>query len=886
MDHPPTNDPSLQPASINRRSKPQLSCNLCRRRKLRCDRKEPCATCTARGLALSCAYPSNQTPAPRRRPPGPYETDRSRPRATVHDRLGQLEQIVVSLMQKTTSGGQDRPDQDSVAPIPQDLPEEGSREGATNSEDSPAQSEGGNVWFSSSDAQYVGGTHWAAILDGIADLKEQLEREDHGSMEKPAMLHTFLLYGCKSASKEDILAALPYRPAVDRYISQYFNRLDLASCKPMIYNIRTSANTRHRTLQPVYTAYERFWENPSQTSVMWLGLLFSMICLAVLASSSADSSSSPGFRNPLVDTYREKIVQCLILGEYTKSGRYVFETLYHYLTIEYSIRKDADQDIWILSGISVNIALRMGYHRDPSHLPGISPFAGEMRRRAWATILQGDILISTQMGMPRMIKDWQCDTVEPRNLNDSDFDEDCSELPMSRPETETTTVSHLVARRRIFAALGVIVDFTASVRPVTYDEVMRLDRILNDAETTIPAYLRMKAMTGAVTDPPQVIMHRLFLRLMFHKGQIMLHCKYLSRDPATVSESHTSYSYSRTSCIKAALGILEIQHICDEETGPDGQLYTIRWRASSFMKHEFLTATMLLCFLARQPDALTEGHNLDQIIAALARAHSIWMRSRNASAEAKTAADTLSIVLARQSGDSDMGEDGQGMNNNFALNPGQSAVLLSPRVPAYNFTALPMSFPAEGLNDNGLRENFSYGFPFIGSSQMFIGPAMMMDPNPAWQWQKVCSNSVPLQMYHSPLKPSILKPNYRRIQSRASVQSVEFGMLRLGIFRWNTSLADMAPMNDQELDCRIKRLRERCLVNAGVRSVGKQLGFKGPIRSIALEAKEMMVKLANQVAHPLGMLDKLGAHTRPLSALECDAQRVDYTNLKVTPAGS
>jgi hypothetical protein len=110
-----------------------------------------------------------------------------------------------------------------------------------------------------------------------------------------------------------------------------------------------------------------------------------------------------------------------------------------------------------------------------------------------------------------VIKDWQCDTIEPRNLNDSDFDEDCSKLPLSRPETEITTVSYLIARRRIFGALGVIVDFTASVRSVTYNEVMRLDRILNDAEATVPAYLRMKAMAGAVTDPPHVIMHRLFL---------------------------------------------------------------------------------------------------------------------------------------------------------------------------------------------------------------------------------------------------------------------------------------------------------------------------------------------------------------------------------------
>ncbi|CAG8885944.1 unnamed protein product [Penicillium egyptiacum] len=649
--------------------------------------------------ALVC-YPNNQAPQSpaatipqRQRAPRPYETHRGRPQATVQDRLAQLEQIVVSLMQKTTSNSQDREDPHPVGSVPQVSPV-----GPINSEESPAQSDGRSVWFSSSDAQYVGETHWAAILDGIADIKEQLKRGDDGNIENPALLPPFLLYGCKSASKEDILAALPDRPVVDRYVSQYFNRLDLAPCKPLTYDMRISTNTGHRTIQLVCTAYERFWGNPSQTSVMWLGLLFSMICLAVLSSNAADSSSSPGVRYPSVDTYREKIVQCLILGEYTKSGRYVFETLYHYLTIEFSIRKDADRDIWILSGISLNIALRMGYHRDPSHLPGITPFVGEMRRRAWATVLQGDILISTQMGMPRMIKDWQCDTVEPRNLSDSDFDEDCVELPPSRPETEITTVSHLVARRRIFAALGVIVDFTASVRPVAYDEVMRLDRILHDAEATVPAYLRMKAMAAAVTDPPQVIMHRLFLRLMFHKGQIMLHCKYVNQDPAASSDGRTSDSYSRSSCIEAALGILEIQRILDDETSLDGQLYMMRWRASSFMKHEFLTATMLLCFLARQRHsssyALTDGHDLDQIIAALTRAHDIWTRSRDSSVEAKTAADTLSIVLAKQSSSSDAGTEGQATNNDFALNLGQLVVLISPTCPCLRWFSSADSFPS------------------------------------------------------------------------------------------------------------------------------------------------------------------------------------------------
>ncbi|KAE8383149.1 hypothetical protein BDV26DRAFT_287935 [Aspergillus bertholletiae] len=712
---------SVQMPPVNRRSKPQLSCMLCRRRKLRCDRKRPCSACTSRGLALSCGYPNNDTPqspavttiAQPRPAPRPPVTHNDRPRATIQDRLGQLEQIVVSLMQKTTGEGQDHL---GHHPVPGSASRDRQNEGeVVTGEHSPAQSDGGSIWFNSSDVQYVGGTHWAAILDGIADLKQQLAGEDETEVEKPTMLHTFLLYGCKSASKDDILEALPDKAATDRYVSRYFNRLDLApSC------IHSGQFLRE---------YEHFWEKPSQTGVMWIGLLFSMICLAELASSATGYGAPTGNRNPLVDTYREKIVQCLLLGEYTKSGKYTFETLYHYLTIEYSIRKDADRDIWILSGISVNIALRMGYHRDPSHLPGISPFAAEMRRRAWATILQGDILISTQMGMPRMIKDWQCDTVEPRNLNDSDFDEDCTELPPSRPETEITTVSHLIARRRIFIALGAIVDLTASVRPVAYDEAMRLDQALHDAEATVPPYLRMKPMASAVTDPPQVILHRLFLRLMFHKGQIMLHCKYLNPDPDPSSDKRTLYSYSRSSCIEAALGILEIQRIFDEETSPDGQLYTMRWRESSVMKHEFLTATMLLCFLARQKqdDSVppTEAYTWDQIMEALALAHKIWSRSSSSSVEAKTAADTINIVLVTLSGNTKLDSKRPAMNSDITIESAQT-----------------MSLATEGLNQYNLQESFYYGLPFMGSSQIFPGP-FMMEPNLAPQWQPCLETGLP-----------------------------------------------------------------------------------------------------------------------------------------------
>ncbi len=94
-----------------------------------------------------------------------------------------------------------------------------------------------------------------------------------------------------------------------------------------------------------------------------------MICLALLASDASDlAHGDPEHRSTQVDLYREKTVQCLVMGEYTKSGPYVLETVIHYVYIELNLRDDADKDIWFLFALEANLAMRMGYHRDPSRM--------------------------------------------------------------------------------------------------------------------------------------------------------------------------------------------------------------------------------------------------------------------------------------------------------------------------------------------------------------------------------------------------------------------------------------------------------------------------------------------------------------------------------------
>lgn len=108
------------------------------------------------------------------------------------------------------------------------------------------------------------------------------------------------------------------------------------------------------------------------------------------------------------------MVQCLLAGGYTRAGPYVLETPIHYVSAEFLGRPDADHDLWLLLALEVNTARRLGYHRDPAHFAGsIGPLEAETRRRRRAVVLQGDVLLSSQTGLPRMVPAARADTAAP-----------------------------------------------------------------------------------------------------------------------------------------------------------------------------------------------------------------------------------------------------------------------------------------------------------------------------------------------------------------------------------------------------------------------------------------------------------------------------------------
>jgi hypothetical protein len=152
----------------------------------------------------------------------------------LHQRLVRLEQMVTAMMPASANASDDRPKHASSPTAQNDTILNSDVMLPSGQEDATINSEQGKMHLSSSEQRYVSSDHWAAILDGIAELKVQCHPEEDLGPEKNETGQAsgaLLLYGCPlPSSRAEILAALPSRAEVDRYISHFFDRLDLVNC--------------------------------------------------------------------------------------------------------------------------------------------------------------------------------------------------------------------------------------------------------------------------------------------------------------------------------------------------------------------------------------------------------------------------------------------------------------------------------------------------------------------------------------------------------------------------------------------------------------------------------------------------------------------------------
>ncbi|KAF5634061.1 transcriptional regulatory [Fusarium tjaetaba] len=495
----------------------------------------------------------------------------------------------------------------------------------------------GNLNLADDQAVYTGSSHWATILEDIQQLRDELADDgsdiasEGSSPFASGLIHQSqaprisLLANVSCLPVDQILALVPPHKIVDRYISQYFNTFDSL----IIHRGKFLAE------------YASFWVNPSAVSIIWVGFLFSVMSMAVsLQKKEAGMHGlSASELQATLDTYRTLTIHCLVAGDYLRSSAHTVETLLLHFAVDQEADADANIGNWVLMGVIIRIAMRMGLHREPSHWPNIRPLQAELRRRAWIALYSIDFFTSTQIGLPRIIKDSQCDARPPSYLLDSDIGFEHDTPPPERPHSEPSMLAFHIHRHGVIKVAAEIYD-TTEAGPPSPTTVATLQAKLEKATNSLPDWLRLKPLEESIADSPATILNRMMLDIIAQKAIYLLHRHSFVRESAGEESVRSSEI-----CIKAALSILEHQRRMNEETQPGGLMYNIRWRVAAPLRSEFMQATMMLCFALSRYDAGRDLNRRSDILQTLIIAKGIWETRSDQSLEAQRAVKAISAIL-------------------------------------------------------------------------------------------------------------------------------------------------------------------------------------------------------------------------------------------------
>ncbi|KAI0189826.1 fungal-specific transcription factor domain-containing protein [Xylaria flabelliformis] len=666
--------PEEQFRVVRRRNRVPLSCYPCRTRKLKCNRGAPsCENCVKRGDTQSCVY---ATPSSRRK-----NQNSAGANATPDDmqnRIDRLEGLVLSLMH----GGANIDPSTAAAAAEATASRNAPISALSNADSSPSlrldRDDDGEMKDDGEDAgsdvdenlaeslgvlkvdvdqgksMYIGQEHWHTLLADVTEVKnfyashkkdlENSYRRVMSSKPPTARNSPIFLLSAPIASEVELRAELPAKTAITTLVSRYFNSLD------------TAASIIHGpTFQQQLRAH---WQDPSKTSIMWIGLLYSVLCLAMLSYHKV-GDEPPEWRGRSLDLaaeYRLRTVQCLVEADYTKPVEYTVETMLLYLFGEYSSRWDADLGLWLITAIITRIAFRMGYHRDAEWFPSISPFQGEMRRRTWALLRMADIMFSYQVSLPTMIYEHDTDTKLPHNIFDEEFGVNTKVLPPSRPVTEPTPIAYMIGKSKLSLQFGNILQAVTRVgKLVPYDEILQHDRKLREIMDEFPPHLKLQPLDGS-HDPVTLIIARYNLDLLYQKVMCMLHRKHMTR-----ARQNPRYAYSRRSATEASLETLNHLRSIYRECQPTGRLRTMKWYVSSTSR-DTLLPTMLVVLELRhdhetahaaggrrdsRPSSFWTTEQREEMIKTLEDVRDIWSNLSQESVEAFKAWNILRIMLEK-----------------------------------------------------------------------------------------------------------------------------------------------------------------------------------------------------------------------------------------------
>ncbi|KAK1996581.1 fungal-specific transcription factor domain-containing protein [Colletotrichum falcatum] len=389
----------------------ERSCQLCHRRKVRCDKKQPCSSC-ARG-GFQCHYP----------PAGqPVRRARKTTIADVASRISDLEKTIVAGTAQRPSPAF-RPPQSpastvhslsvhSVAgsPGPQTAPSSGPHVKVTGDE---------ILVRKGASSQYFDEFLISRVIEEEQDIQSVLTTPASEPAVKAAP-SPFNPMGILSAPdlKLDLADLLPPKSGAIELWKNYVDKIE--SCSKVLH--RPTAEVL------IYTTIDDPRSAPPDAMAVMFAIFF--VSAVILDASSVQDLTGED-KVTCLHRFKRGLEQAFAKADFLEHPSVkLLQALAVYMA---ALRiHNPGRGLWILNGLAIRAAQSIGLHRDGTRL-GLGPFESEIRRRLWWHLLGRDGRAGEDYGIQNPSSfSLHAGVNYPSNLEDSDLYPEMKELPPPR----------------------------------------------------------------------------------------------------------------------------------------------------------------------------------------------------------------------------------------------------------------------------------------------------------------------------------------------------------------------------------------------------------------------------------------------------------------------
>ncbi|KAL4883171.1 hypothetical protein BJY04DRAFT_216470 [Aspergillus karnatakaensis] len=538
-----------------------VSCESCRKKKLKCDRQRPCSSCVTRRLA--CTFQTDP----------PFTT-----KTTAHRDSGQL-----PISPASTIHQQDPPD----VSIP--------RSGGHAFHDYREMLVTAD-WL---EHIHMGDRVSAALSPQLrAELDGKPKEYTQSQGEAPSRILLSILRGSWAPTENpatvDLIRFLPSESDTANLFNYYCRYISY------LYHI-IIPHVVERQINEVYRSVER----GAPMNYSYLALLFAITGSSLMLQCSIESSTHA---TRCSQQFSFLTGAALAQGKYSTypsvEGLQAVLIIFHFTS---NINLAMPVSGFFELGSIVSQARNMKLHLLDSpgaikerELHGANSAELEVKRRLWWDITSFDWCLAFLSGPQEwtyLINPTFVHTKRPSNIDDA-----MVESATAQPRTTPTSMSFFLERLNLTEVCRAFVDAMSedqlSGKEVEYSKVLELDRMLHQAQAEAPDFFRLdsnsrRQYTDLYQERPTLAWQRCLLQQGYYSRLCRLHRPYFIR-----GARNPQYSYSYIAGLDAARKVLEIQRIMDEEEPRLTPSSSVVW---SIMHHVFMAAVMLLldvCYIA------------------------------------------------------------------------------------------------------------------------------------------------------------------------------------------------------------------------------------------------------------------------------------------------